>query len=362
MKIREAIKGVRPYQAGKPISEVKRQLGLEDIIKLASNENPYGCSEKVKKAMYDAVNSINLYPDASNYELKRALAEHIGVKPSMIFCGTGSDLLIRVLCNVFIDKDDEIIMGDISFQRYEDSAKIMGGNVIKVKMKDYRLDVEGMVKAITDNTKIIWFATPNNPIGTIVKKDELLWALENIPRDIIVVIDEAYREYVSDKDYPDTIPLLDKYDNIVILRTFSKAYGLAGLRLGYGIASEEITQYMNSVIGPFDTNLIAQEAGIAALKDEEFLKFVVEKNEEGRQYYYKEFIRLGLQYIESQANFVMVDTGKDDMDVFNKLLRKGVIVRPGYLFDMKGWLRVTVGTMEQCQRFVKSLEEIIRGE
>ncbi|MBZ4662461.1 MAG: histidinol-phosphate transaminase [Caloramator sp.] len=362
MKVREAIKGVRPYQAGKPISEVKRQLGLVDIIKLASNENPYGCSEKVKKAMYSAVDSINLYPDASNYELKKALAEHIGVKPSMIFCGTGSDLLIRVLCSVFIDKDDEIIMGDISFQRYEDSAKIMGGKVIKVKMKDYRLDVEAMVNAITDKTKIIWFATPNNPIGTIVKRNELLWALENIPDDIIVVIDEAYREYVNDKDYPETVPLLDKYKNIVILRTFSKAYGLAGLRLGYGIASEEITQYMNSVIGPFDTNLIAQEAGIAALQDKEFLKFVVEKNEEGRQYYYKEFNRLGLKFIESQANFVMVDTGKDDMEVFNKLLRKGVIVRPGSLFDMPGWLRVTVGTMEQCQRFVKSLEEIIRGE
>jgi histidinol-phosphate aminotransferase len=362
LKVREAIKGVRPYQAGKPISEVKRQLGLVDIIKLASNENPYGCSEKVKKAMYSAVDSINLYPDASNYELKKALAEHIGVKPSMIFCGTGSDLLIRVLCSVFIDKDDEIIMGDISFQRYEDSAKIMGGKVIKVKMKDYRLDVEAMVNAITDKTKIIWFATPNNPIGTIVKRNELLWALENIPDDIIVVIDEAYREYVNDKDYPETVPLLDKYKNIVILRTFSKAYGLAGLRLGYGIASEEITQYMNSVIGPFDTNLIAQEAGIAALQDKEFLKFVVEKNEEGRQYYYKEFNRLGLKFIESQANFVMVDTGKDDMEVFNKLLRKGVIVRPGSLFDMPGWLRVTVGTMEQCQRFVKSLEEIIRGE
>ncbi|WDC83758.1 histidinol-phosphate transaminase [Caloramator sp. mosi_1] len=153
----------------------------------------------------------------------------------------------------------------------------MGGKVIKVKMKDYRLDVEGMVKAINEKTKIIWFATPNNPIGTIVKRDELMWALKNIPSNIIVVIDEAYREYVNDKDYPDTIPLLNEYENIVILRTFSKAYGLAGLRLGYGIASEEITQYMNSVIGPFDTNLIAQEAGIAALEDEDFLKFVVKK-------------------------------------------------------------------------------------
>lgn len=362
MKIREAIKGVRPYQAGKPISEVKRQLGLDDIIKLASNENPYGCSEKVRQAMISAVDSINLYPDASNYELKKALADYLGVKTSMIFCGTGSDLLIRVLCSIFIDKDDEIIMGDISFQRYEDSAKIMGGKVVKIKMKNHRLDVEGMVNAVNDRTKIVWFATPNNPTGTIVKKDELLWALDNIPKDVLVVIDEAYKEYVTDEDYLDTIPLLNKYNNIAILRTFSKAYGLAGLRLGYGIANEEITQYMNSVIGPFDTNLIAQEAGIAALKDEEFLKFIVEKNAEGRKYYYKEFDRLGLNYIESQANFVMVDTGKDDMDVFNKLLRKGVIVRPGSLFDMPGWLRVTVGTMEQCQRFVKSLEEILRGE
>lgn len=361
MKIREAITKIKAYQAGKPISEVKRELGLDDIIKLASNENPYGCSNLAKVAMKKAVEEINLYPDASNFELKKAIAEELGIKPSMIFCGTGSDLLIRVLCNIFIDAGDEIVMGDISFQRYEDSAKIMGGSVVKVKMKNHHLDVEGMVNAITDKTKIVWFATPNNPTGTIVKKDELLWAIDRIPKDVLIVIDEAYKEYVTDIDYPDSLPLLNNHSNIVILRTFSKAYGLAGLRLGYGIASEEITQYMNSVIGPFDTNLIAQEAGIAALKDKEFLNMIVTKNAEGREYYYKEFNRLGLEYIESQANFVMVNTGANDLDVFNKLLRKGVIVRPGSLFDMPGWLRVTVGTEEQCERFVKSLEEVLKG-
>lgn len=300
MKIREAIKNIKPYQAGKPISEVKRELGLDDIIKLASNENPYGCSKNAIEAMKRTAEMVNFYPDASNFELKKAIAEYLGVKPSMIFCGTGSDLLIRVLCSIYIEPGDDIVVGSITFQRYEDSAKIMGGNVIKVDMKNHCLDVEGMVNAITDRTKIIWFATPNNPIGTIVKRDELMWAIERIPKDVLIVVDEAYYEYVDDEEYPDTIPLLNEHKNIVILRTFSKAYGLAGLRLGYGIANEEITQYMNSVIGPFDTNIMAQEAGIAAIKDTEFLKMVVEKNKQGREYYYSQFERLGLEYIRAR--------------------------------------------------------------
>lgn len=360
MKIRDAILGLKLYQAGKPIEEVKRELGLDDIIKLASNENPLGCSPKVQEAIKNLADKVNLYPDASNFELKKALSKHLGVDTQKIFCGTGSDLLIRIICSLFVDPGDETIMGEVSFQRYEDSTVLMGGKPVKIPMINHRLDVEAMVSAINERTKIIWFCTPNNPTGSIITKKELFSVLDRIPENVVIVMDEAYYEYVTDKDFPQTIPLLEKYRNMIILRTFSKAYGLAGLRLGYGVANEEIAKYMNTVIGPFDTNIVAQAAAVAALEDTDFLKRVIEENTEGREYLTKEYERLGLEYIPSQTNFIMVNIGRDDKEVFNQLLRKGIIVRPGFLFGMNGWMRVSIGTMEQNKRYIKELEEILK--
>lgn len=361
MKLRESVLRLKPYTAGKPINEVKRELGLNDIIKLASNENPLGCSPMVTKVINELAYQVNLYPDAANFDLKRELAEELGVKPDNIFLGTGSDSIIRAICSIFIDPGDESIMGEVSFQRYEDNTKIMGGNVVKIPMKNHKLDVEKMVDAITERTKILWFCTPNNPTGPIIKKDELFSIIDKIPKDVIFVMDEAYYEYVDDPDYPQTIPLLGKYPNMIILRTFSKAYGLAGLRVGYGIANENIAKYINAVVGPFDVNLIAQNAALAALKDKEFLRKVVELNKKSREYFYKEFKSIGLEYIESQANFVMVDLKADDKMVFNELLKRGVIVRPGHLFDMPGWIRVSTGRMEQNERFISALKEVLKG-
>ncbi len=360
MKVRDAILGLKAYQAGKPIDEVKRELGLEDIIKMASNENPLGCSPKVQKVIANLAAGVNLYPDASNYELKKALSRHLGVETDRIFCGTGSDLLIRVICNLFVNPGDETIMPEVSFQRYEDGTQLMGGKIVKIPMKNHGIDIEKTISAINDRTRVIWLCTPNNPTGPILTKDELLGALDRIPRNIVIVVDEAYYEYVTDDRYPDTIPLLEKYENIIILRTFSKAYGLAGLRLGYGMANKEITQYMNSIIGPFDTNLIAQAAAIAALEDQEFLNRVVEENTRGKNYFYKEFERLGLKYIVTEANFIMVNVNTDDKEVFQKLLRRGIIIRPGHLFGMNGWLRASIGTMEQNIRFINELENILK--
>lgn len=360
MKVRDAILGLKAYQAGKPIDEVKRELGLDDIIKMASNENPLGCSPEVQKIIANLAAEVNLYPDASNYELKKALSEYLDVSTERIFCGAGSDLLIRVICSLFVNPGDETIMPEVSFQRYEDSTQLMGGKIVKIPMKNHGIDIERTIAAINDRTRVIWLCTPNNPTGPILTKDDLFGALDRIPRDVIIIMDEAYHEYVTDERYPDTIALLDKYENMIILRTFSKAYGLAGLRLGYGMASEEITQYMNSIIGPFDTNLIAQAAAIAALKDQEFLKRVVEENARGKNYFYKEFEGLGLEYIVTEANFIMVNINKDDKAVFQSLLRKGIIVRPGHLFSMNGWLRVSIGTMEQNKRFINELEQILK--
>ncbi len=360
MKIRDAILGLKAYQAGKPIDEVKRELGLDDIIKMASNENPLGCSPEVQKVIANHAGGVNLYPDAANFELKKALSKHLGIDSNRIFCGTGSDLLLRVICNLFVNPGDETIMPEVSFQRYEDSTQLMGGKIVKIPMKNYGVDIKKTINAINERTRIIWLCTPNNPTGPIITGEELFYALDRIPKDVVVVVDEAYREYVTDDRYPDTMSIINKHDNMIILRTFSKAYGLAGLRIGYGIASEEITQYMNAIIGPFDINIIAQAAAIAALKDKEFLKRAIDENTNGKLYFYNEFKRMGLEYIVTEANFIMVNINRDDKGVFDALLRKGIIVRPGYLFDMNGWLRVSIGTMAQNMRFVSELEKILK--
>ncbi|SKA98463.1 histidinol-phosphate aminotransferase [Caloramator quimbayensis] len=359
MKIRDAALKLKIYQAGKPIEEVKRELGLEDIIKLASNENPLGCSPKVQEVIKDLCDKIYLYPDASNYELKKAIAQNLGVKIENVFCSTGSDSLIRAICSLFVGDGDETIMGEVSFQRYEDSTVLMGGKAVKIPMINNALDVKGMVNAINKRTRVLWFCTPNNPTGTIITKDELLSVLDLIPEDVIIVMDEAYYEYVTDENFPQTIPLLEKYKNMIILRTFSKAYGLAGLRCGYGVANEEIARYINTVVGPFDTNLVAQKAAVAALGDTEFLNKVIDENTKGREYLYREYERLGLEYIKSHANFIMVNTNRDDKVIFNELLKRGIIIRPGYLFGMEGWLRVSIGTMQQNERYIKELENIL---
>ncbi|MEG1796781.1 MAG: histidinol-phosphate transaminase [Clostridium sp.] len=357
--IRAEILDLGVYKAGKPIDEVKRELGLEEVIKLASNENPLGSSPKVKEALNNIISEAHMYPDASNYELKEAIGKKLGVEPNQVFCGTGSDSLIRVICNTFINVGDESIVAEISFPRYEASVKLMGGKVISIPMKNNGLDLEAMVDAITPKTKIIWFCNPNNPTGTIFTKQELDKVLGKIPPNVVIIMDEAYIEYVTDKDFPDSLELLPKYPNMVVLRTFSKAYGLASLRCGYGIVHKELGEYFNRIIGPFDVNLFAQKAALAALEDEEFLKLVYDTNVAGREYLYDELDKMGLPYAKTNANFIMLNTLVDDKVVFDRLLRAGIIIRPGHLLGMPGWMRVTIGTEIQNHKFIKALKEIL---
>lgn len=359
-RIREEILGLERYVAGKPISEVKRELGLTEVIKLASNENPLGCSPKVKQALRETIDEACLYPDASNYELKNTIAKNLGVKSNQVFCGTGSDLLIRVICSTFINPGDESIMAEVTFSRYDAGTKLMGGKSVVIPMKNHGLDIDKMVDSITDKTKVMWFCNPNNPTGTIFRKADLERIIDRIPENVIVIMDEAYIEYVTDGEYPDSLSLLNKYPNMIILRTFSKAYGLASLRCGYGIANEEIVNYFNTVIGPFDVNLFAQKAAVAALEDKVYLKLVHETNKLGKEYLYKEFEKLGLEYIESNANFIMVSSRFDDKFVFTELLKRGIIIRPGHLLGMPGWMRVSIGTQEQNEAFISALTEILQ--
>lgn len=360
--IREEVLGLNMYVAGKPISEVKRELGLSEVIKLASNENPLGCSPNVKLALQKTIEETCLYPDASNFELKQTIAENLGVNTAQVFCGTGSDLLIRVICNTLLNPGDESIMAEVTFSRYNDATKLMGGKSIIIPMKNHGLDIDAMVDCINEKTKLLWLCNPNNPTGTIFKKQDLDRILCRIPENVFIILDEAYIEYVTDKDYPDSLKLLDEYPNIIILRTFSKAYGLAGLRCGYGIAHENIVKYFNTVAGPFDVNLFAQKAAVAALKDKEYLKYVYETNIMGRDYLYSEFKRIGLDYIETNTNFIMVSSRLEDKFIFNELLKRGIIIRPGFLLGMPGWLRVTIGTMEQNKAFINALTDILDRE
>lgn len=358
-KVREEVLRIEKYVAGKPISEVKRELGLEKVVKLASNENPLGCSPKAKEALRNLVDETYLYPDAVSFELKSEIGKYLGVRPDQIFCGAGSDSLIRVLCNTLLERDDESIVADITFPRYETNTVLMGAKCVKIPMKNLGLDIEAMVDAITPKTKIIWFCNPNNPTGTIFTEQDLMNVLDRIPKNVYIVMDEAYCEYVTSEEYPDSLKLLDKYPNMIILRTFSKAYGLASLRIGYGIASEELAEYFNRVVNSFDTNLYAQVAAVEAVKDVEFLNRVKEVNATQREFMTNEFKEMGLEVVESQANFIMVNVNCDDKPLFDFLLRNGYIVRPGFLLGTPEYLRISMGKEEENKEVVELIKRYL---
>lgn len=354
-KVRKEVESLEKYIAGKPIEEVQREYGIDKVVKLASNENPLGTSEKVREVMGNLIDEMHMYPDASSFNFKEVLSKKLNINKDMIFCGAGSDSLINVICEVFLDKEDESIMAEITFPRYESNTKLMGAKAVKIPLKNNGLDLNAMVDAITERTKIIWFCNPNNPTGGIFTKKELNNVLKRIPEDVIIVMDEAYGEYVTSEEYPDSLELIKSYPNMIILKTLSKAYGLASLRFGYGIANEEIVDYMNRVINSFDVNLFAQRAAVVAIEDDEFINKVKSFNKEQRELLSLEFEKIGLEYIKTEANFIMVNVNGDDRPIHEYLLRHGYIIRPGYLLDMPGWIRVSFGTKEQNIEFCKLL-------
>lgn len=357
--VRNEVKGMAKYIAGKPIAEVKRELGIENVVKLASNENPLGCSKKVKEEIMKLLTEVNMYPDATSYEFKECLSKKLDIDRDMIFCGAGSDSLINVLCTVVLDKGDESVMPEITFPRYESNTLLMGATPIKVPLKNNYLDLEAMVNAITDKTKIIWFCNPNNPTASMFTAEEFNNIIDRIPQEVLIVMDEAYGEYVTSDEYPDSLELLKKYPNMIVLKTLSKAYGLASLRFGYGIARAELVDYLNRVVNAFDVNLFAQRAAVVALKDEEFLNEVKDFNKDERDYLTLQFEKMGLEYVQSQANFIMVNVKGEDKLIHEYLLKHGYIIRPGILLDMPGWIRISIGTKDQNREFCELLNEAI---
>ena len=349
------------YQPGKPIEEVQKEYGLSEVVKLASNENPYGFSPRVKAAIEEELTKFNLYPDGGAVELTAAVAEHLSVNSDQIIFGCGSDEVIALIARAFLSEGDENIMADATFSVYKSNADIEKATSIEVPLQDGKHDLDAMLAAVTDRTKIVWICNPNNPTGTIVSKDELKNFLDRLPSSVMVVLDEAYFEYVTDSEYPDGTELLADYANVVVLRTFSKIYGLAALRIGYGIGQASVIRSINQVREPFNTTRIAQAAAKAALADQEFVQSCREKNAEGIKYLQSEFDRLGLVHFPANGNFIMVDTKQSAVELFQRMLQKGVIARAGFkLYPTH--LRVTVGSPRENEIFIRTFEEALNGQ
>lgn len=345
-----------PYVPGKPVGDVQREYGIDEVIKLASNENPLGCSKKVLETIRNT-NSLELYPDGNCTALKQELSNRLSLDCGEIILTNGSDEMVDMLAKTFINSGDEVIMSSLTFPRYFSVTKMMGAKPVVIPLKDWTYDLDGMLLALTDKTKFIWLCNPNNPTGTMFTEDALMHFLESIPKDVLVVYDEAYNEYVTRPDYPrHTERLLKDFPNLIIMRTFSKIYGLAALRIGYTLANKEIVKSIEKVRCPFNVNSIAQNAALAALCDQDFIKKSYESNVLGKNYLYNEFDKLGFDYAPSETNHIFVNVGMDADIVFEELQRRGVIIRP----FMDSFIRVTIGTIKQNEIFIEKLKEVLK--
>ena len=356
---RPCVSELIPYTPGKPIQEVQREYGLTDIVKLASNENPLGPSQKAVEAICKAAQEVRLYPDNDCYHLRRAVSRHLEVETNQVLLGHGSDELIHNTGLAFMCPGDEVMMCSGPFSQYEFSAKLMEATPVYVPQRDWRYDLAAMAHRLTARTKVVFIANPNNPTGTIVTRDELARFMSAVPECTIVVMDEAYSEYVDDPAYPDSLSLVREGRRVIVLRTFSKIYALAGLRVGYGATTPELAQAMERVREPFTVTSVGQAAALASLGDREQIARSVTLNRQSKTYLYQELKRLGLSSTPSQANFVWVDLGRDCREVFLGLLRRGVIVRTGDIFGAPTHIRVTTGTLEQSRKFVEALEQVV---
>lgn len=358
-EISERLRQLKPYQPGKPIEEVKRELGITgEIVKLASNENALGPSPAGIAALQEALPKLALYPDGGCHDLRAAVSAKLDVPGDMLIFGNGSDEIIHLIGLTFLQECDQIVVGDPTFVLYEAAATLAGAETIKVPLTrpDFRHDARAMADAFTDRTRLVFVANPHNPTGTVIGRAEVELLLERLPSRAILVLDEAYGEYVyDDPEFPAAIPYIQQGARVIGLRTFSKMYGLAGLRVGYGVASPEIIRALNQARSPFNVNLAGQVACTAATNDDAFVQKGREVNAAGMQQLTDGFTALGLTYIPSRANFVMVDVQKPCREVFDYLLRQGVIVRTGDIFGLPTMIRVTIGTPAQNEKFLAAL-------
>ncbi len=358
--VRKSVLNIKPYIAGKPIDETKRQLGLKEVIKLASNENPFGPSPKAVSALKKCFNEVNRYPDAQGFYLKKRLASSFSLDPGNFILGNGSDELIDLTIRTFVEQGENIVTSETTFLEYEIFAQVNDREIRKAPLRYFKYDLNAILKLVDKKTKLIFIANPNNPTGTYVTKYEIADFLGELPESAVVVFDEAYDNFVDVDDYPDSLGYLRKKNRVIVLKTFSKSYGLAGLRLGYAIADKELVSYMERVRQPFNVNVMAQAAGAAALDDKEFLKKTRKAVLAGKAYIYKELSRMGVGFLSSVSNFVLVDTGRDGVEVFKSLLKFGVIVRDMKQYGLKNFIRVTIGTQKENERFARVLKKVLK--
>ncbi|MCM8784913.1 MAG: histidinol-phosphate transaminase [Candidatus Omnitrophica bacterium] len=359
--VRKEIKEIAPYVPGKPIDDVKRLYNLKRIIKLASNENPLGYSQKVKEALRENLDNINRYPDGSGYYLKKELSNFLNIPEDEIILGSGSSEVISLAIETFVNPGEEVIYPFPSFIIYRILVLKVGGVPVEVPLEEnFSYNLNKFFERITSKTKVIILCNPNNPTGTIVYKEQLEKFLSKIPDNIIIISDEAYFEYVENKNFGTCFPYY-KDKNIVLTRSFSKIYGLASLRIGYGIGKSEILNYMERIRPPFNTTGLAQIAAITALNDQDFVKKSINVNKEGKRFLYGSFEKLGIEYIPTEANFILCKFKQDATDIVKELEKRGIIIRGMKSFNLSNqYVRITIGTEEENKLLIKELSEIIK--
>jgi len=358
------VKGLTPYLPGKPIDELEREYGVSNIIKLASNENPLGPSPKAVAVVQKQMAELARYPDGNGYQLKKALADKLKVSLLQITLGNGSNDVLELLARAFVTPENEVIFSQHAFAVYPIATQAVNARAVITPAKDWGHDLDAMAKAVTSRTRLVFIANPNNPTGTWLDADALKTFIAQLPDHVIVVIDEAYFEYASDPrmqapGYPNAMQWLTEFPNLVVTRTFSKAYGLAALRVGYSVSHPDVADLLNRVRQPFNVNQLALVAACAALNDSAYLESGVQLNADGMQQLIQGFADLGLPFIPSVGNFVCVEVGKQAANVYDALLYEGVIVRPVANYQMPDHLRVTVGTAKENERFLQALSKVL---
>lgn len=358
LAVPENIATLVPYPPGKPIEELERELGIAGSIKLASNENPIGPSPKAMEAVSGALSGLHRYPDGSCYYLKQKLSERFGFGPECIIVGNGSNEILELLVRTFLHDGGEAVMASPSFAVYPLAVQAAGGSAVVVPLKELTHDLDAMAGRITEKTRLVFIANPNNPTGTMLDSKALERFMGSVPEGVVVCLDEAYNEFVTSPEFPDSFEYVRQGRAAVVLRTFSKTYGLAGLRVGYAVAHPEIIDYLNRVRQPFNVNSLGQVAAIAALDDGEYLARSLENNTTGLTYLFGELCAMGYECVPTQANFFLVKVG-DGKGVYDALLKKGVIVRPMQGYGLGEYIRITVGLPEENRRFIETFREVV---
>jgi histidinol-phosphate aminotransferase len=356
---RPRIFDIEAWPAGKPVDEIMEELGLSELAMMATNENPLGPSPRAVEAMQEAIRRVNFYPDGPCLRLKSKVSGRLGIAEDMITFGNGADSCIRMVASTFVNDGDEVVMAEPTFPVYSIFTRVMGGKEVFVPLKDYTHDLQAMRKKIGPRTKLVCICNPNNPTGSIVRKAELDDFFRDLPSHVIVVLDEAYYEFVSDPENPDGLDYINDGCNVIVMRTFSKLYGLAGLRIGYMMAGREIMSVLERVREPYMVSGLAEEAALAALDDQDFVDRVIENNRKSRSLLYRELARLGLEYVPTQTNFLLADLKTDARKVTEALLQRGFLIRPGTPWKLPTCVRITFGTEEQNAAFIQALEEVL---